>query len=196
MRKPILSSRFSLNQGPVFEDAHFVLKVRRRTGENTLSMTLVERMCLFGNTCGRAFQKPDAPSAMASFGLPADHVLGPGHGSRRDTRCSPVKPRQHAAGEGFVFRVARNRAIRGTLTVGHTSLLQMIWLLSEGYAPFLSFLQSTKFYSTPGTDGEMFTRLGACMVACARRMPRPYAKIHFRRKSGGCKEYPRGRQLV
>ena len=27
----------------------------------------------------------------------------------------------------------------------------MIWLLSEGYAPFLSFLQSTKIYSTPAS---------------------------------------------
>jgi len=42
----------------------------------------------------------------------------------------------------------RDRALRGTSTVGHISLLQMIWLLSEGYAPFLSFLQSTKIHST------------------------------------------------
>ena len=30
------------------------------------------------------------------------------------------------------------------LLLGHTSLFQMIWSLSEGYAPLSSFLQSTK----------------------------------------------------
>lgn len=41
-----------------------------------------------------------------------------------------------------------NRAVRGILLVGHTSFLQMVLSLSEGYAPFLSFPQSTNFYST------------------------------------------------
>ena len=48
-----------------------------------------------------------------------------------------------------LLHACRDRAVWGTLAVGHTSLLQMICLLSEGYAPFLSFLQSTKIYSTP-----------------------------------------------
>ena len=45
--------------------------------------------------------------------------------------------------------------------MGHTSLLQMIWSLSEGYAPFPSILQSTKIDSNPvSTSDIIITHVG------------------------------------
>lgn len=50
----------------------------------------------------------------------------------------------------------RGRVVRSTVAVGRTSLLHMICSLFEGYAPFLSLLESTEIHWTPTVTGRTF----------------------------------------